>query len=200
MIGVVSLQFVSPGGAPKAYFGLSRRLLEAYAERHDYALTIGSGGPLPDGRAQHWGKLPLMLEALERCELVLYVDADCVIVDPAREVVSLLPLLGTSDLLVARDSSWNVNTGVMLARPSARSLLEQWAALPAVYPDLAHTWPLDELAFNRHVMAEPDLVDRVAVPPLERGTVGDFIGGSFVQHFCNGNEHDKLSRMARAVR
>lgn len=194
-IGVASLQF----GA-KAYFGLSRRLLETYTVRHGYDLFIGDGGSLPDGRAQHWGKLPLVLEALETCELVFYVDADVVIVDPSREVLSLLPWLGNDDMLVARDAQWNINTGVMLVRSSARSLLNSWAALPLAYPELRHTWPLDELAFNRHVVDVPGLGDRVAVPKLERGGIVDFIGGSFVRHFCNGDEHSKLSRMARAVR
>jgi hypothetical protein len=191
----VSLQF----GA-KVYFDLSRRLLTAYADRHGYELVIGSGGALPDARAQHWGKLPLILEALERADLVFYVDADVVVVDPSREVASLLPLLGDRDLLAAHDSAWNVNTGVMLVRSSARDLVQYWAELPGAFPELGRTWPLDELAFNRYVLAAPDLANRVAVPVLERGTVGDFIAGSFVQHFCNGDERSKLSRMARAVR
>ncbi len=191
MIGVASLQFGS-----KVYFDFSRGELERYAARHGYALAIGSGGVLPDGRAQHWGKLPLILALLEQCDLVLYVDADVVIVDPSRELPSLLPFLGEGDLLAARDSSWNVNTGVLLVRASARSLLEFWAALPSTFPELGYTWPLDELAFNRYVL--PD--ERVAVPKLERGTVCDFVGGCFVQHFCNGDEHQKLFRMTRARR
>lgn len=190
MIGVASLQFGS-----KVYFDFSRSLLERYAARHGYALAIGSGGELPDGRAQHWGKLPLILAELERCELVLYVDADAVIVDESREVLSLLPYLGEADMLAARDSSWNVNTGVMLVRASAQSLLSAWASLPLAFPELGHTWPLDELAFNRHVL--PGVGDRVAVPMLERGSECDFIAGCFIRHFCNGDEHQKLSRMRR---
>jgi hypothetical protein len=140
-----------------------------------------------------------MLEALETCEVVLYLDADAVIVDPSRKVEKLLPLLGSCDLLAARDSSWNVNTGVMLARQAARELLRSWDALPLAYPELGHTWPLDELAFNRHIVNTPGLGDRVAVTPLVRGSVGDFMGGSYIQHFCNGDEQQKLSRMLNAV-
>lgn len=194
MIGVVSLQFGS-----KVYFDLSQHLLSAYADNHKYELLIGSGGMLSDGRARHWGKLPLILQALRTCELVLYLDADAVIVDPSRKVESLLPYLESGDMLAARDSAWNVNTGAMLIRSSARSLLDSWAALPTEFPELGHTWPLDELAFNRHILPSPDLRRRIVVPKLERGTVCDFIGGTFIQHFCNGNERQKLARMTRAT-
>lgn len=189
-MAVVSLQF-----GEKSYFELSARLLAQYCSKHGYELAIGDGG-LNEGRDRRWGKLALVAEALRSFDLVLYLDADCV-VNQETPLAELLPLLGACDMLLGRDSHWNANTGAMLFRPESRDIVTAWDAVSTQHPETAHTWPVDELAFNRHVL--PAFGERIACPRRVVGTLTDFVQGPFVRHFMNGDESSKMASMARAA-
>ncbi|HEX5864891.1 MAG TPA: hypothetical protein VF014_11675 [Casimicrobiaceae bacterium] len=193
MIALVTLRF----GA-RAYFELSQAQYERYAAHHGYALHVGNGAGLPDERDRRWGKVPALLAALEAgADLVLYLDADCVLVDESLPLTELVPLLDGRDLLVGRDSWWNANTGAMLVTPKARDILEAWHAVPLHDAETAHTWPVDELGFNRHIL--PRFADRISCPRRVVGTPTDLVTGPFVRHCMNGSEAQKRATMLAAL-
>jgi hypothetical protein len=176
----------------KAYFALGLASIKNYAAMHDYEIHVTDCRSVSD-RAKHWGKVTAVIEALETCDQVLYLDADCMVVNPELQFESLLT--GHHDVILSRDSRWNINTGAMIITSHARDILEDWWNVPNVDADTAFTWPVDELAFNRHVY--PKYRDRINAP-LDRGSVYDFIRGSFIHHFPNGDEQTKLQSMLRA--
>ena len=189
-VALVTLRF-----GERPYFDVSGPQFERYAKRHGYALHVADGSGLPDDRDRRWAKVPALLHALETADLALYLDADCVLVDEAQPATHLLELLSDADLLVGRDSYWNANTGVMLATPGARDLLELWHAVPTLHPETANTWPVDELGFNRHVWPIPEHYFRIAAPLRVVGTPTDLVTGPFVRHCMNGTPEQKRTRM-----
>lgn len=192
MIAIVTLRFGS-----RPYFEISARQLERYAASHGYALHVADGSRV-NNRDPRWAKVPAMIDALESgAELALYLDADCVLLDESRPVQSLLPLLGERDLLVGRDSYWHANTGVMLASARAVDVLQAWHGVPFVDPETAHTWPVDELGFNRHILTR--FGHRIACPVRCPGLETDLISGPFVRHFANGTPESKAERMRAHV-
>lgn len=189
MRAIVTLRF---GDRP--YFAISAEQLERYAKRHGYVLHVADGSGLPDSRDRRWAKVPALAAVLGAgAELALYVDADCVLVDEAAPLDSLAFVLGGADLLVGRDASWNANTGVMLARPAAADILEEWHRVPELDAETKHKWPVDELAFNRWIL--PRFGARIASPRRLHGGPTDLVNGPFVRHCMNGSPEQKRARM-----
>jgi hypothetical protein len=193
VIALVTLRF-----GERPYFEISREQLERYAKRHGYVLHVADGSGLPDARDRRWAKVPALAAVLGAgAELALYLDADCVLVDEAAPVHALEFVLGSADLLVGRDASWNANTGVMLARPAAADILEAWHNVPDYDAETRHQWPVDELAFNRWIL--PRFGVRIASPRRVAGGPTDLVNGPFVRHCMNGTPEQKRARMLREL-
>ena len=67
-------------GAYAKLLALSSRTFAAYAARHDYDLVLRHDA---DDASRHpaWSKVPLILQLLEEYDLVLWLDADAIIVE-----------------------------------------------------------------------------------------------------------------------
>ena len=91
-----------------------------YCRRHGYD-WIGLWDN-PSERNPSWGKIPLMLSALEKFDAVLWTDCDSIFTNPSITVESILALSIGADLFVAKELNpsgyYTVNCGVMLARPT----------------------------------------------------------------------------------
>jgi len=107
-----------------------------YAWRHDYFLVAHDE---PKLEPPSWGKLPLLIEVLERTDLAVWLDADCLIVDGSRDIADDLPP-GCDLGLVSHVTGEGVipNCGVMAARPGAIPLFEAALDLYTTYRD--HPW------------------------------------------------------------
>jgi hypothetical protein len=62
---------------------------EAYARRHHWDVFVGTDDRA-EGRPTSWGKIPLISDLLGRNDLVMWVDADAVIVDVSVDLASEL--------------------------------------------------------------------------------------------------------------
>jgi galactosyl transferase GMA12/MNN10 family len=115
-------------GPHEALLEISRPTFAAYARRHGYELITSSERAA--GRPPAWTKVPMLREALASYELVLWIDADAVIVDGDRDIAAELApdrFLG----LVRHGEQEIPNTGVMVwrAEDRARELLDRtWRA------------------------------------------------------------------------
>jgi hypothetical protein len=123
-------------GPHEALLAISRPTFEAYARRHGYELITST--ETHPGRPPAWAKVPMLREALDSFELVLWIDADAVIVDGRDDVAELLE--PDRSLALVRHGERQVpNTGVMLWRAGevARELLDRtWNATRFVH----HPW------------------------------------------------------------
>jgi hypothetical protein len=140
----------------------------AYAAKHGYHLYDGSD--LIDlSRPPAWSKIKAVKRLLqeERCDWVMWADADTVIMNSDVKIEDFLPEDSTKDLLVAGDIGGGYNSGVFYFRntPWSRKVLDDWwdmesfvyppgfalsgdnAALKALLADMAD--------FDRHVLAPP---------------------------------------------
>lgn len=114
-------------GAHEALLDLSGATFEIFADRHGYDLDLRRQLTAPD-RMPSWNKIPLILELFERYDLVLWLDADCAIVDPTDDIAAELGprhLMG----MVAHEYEGQVvpNCGVWVLRRhrSVQRLLER---------------------------------------------------------------------------
>jgi hypothetical protein len=107
-------------GAHAELLALSGETFRIFADRHGYDLDLRSEVLAPE-RPPAWSKIRLIGEALDRYDLVVWVDADAAIVDPTLDVADEL---GRRDLmgLVAHEYDGQVvpNCGVWVVRRHRR--------------------------------------------------------------------------------
>jgi hypothetical protein len=149
-------------GPHEALLEISRPTFAAYAQRHGYELITSteSGAERPPA----WAKVPMVREALGSYELVLWIDADAVIVDGSRDIADELEP-GATLALVRHGERQVPNTGVMLWRAGdvARDLLDRtWNATRFIH----HPWwenaaLLDVLGYQLPGALEPGLRGRL---------------------------------------
>ena len=123
-------------GPHEALLEISRPTFAAYAQRHGYELITSTESD--PRRPPAWAKVPMLQEALASYELVLWIDADAVVVDGSRDIADELQAdryLG----LVRHGEQQVPNTGVMVWRAGDRAaeLLERtWRGRRFVH----HPW------------------------------------------------------------
>ena len=113
-------------GPQEKLLRLSRRTFEGYAARHGYDLELHTE-PLQSERPAQWNKILLLRRLVERYYLVLWIDADAVIVDPSADIADELEDGRFLYLVEHRYGGIRVpNTGVVLLRsgPRAEELLD----------------------------------------------------------------------------
>jgi galactosyl transferase GMA12/MNN10 family len=136
-------------GPHEALLEISRPTFEAYAERHGYELITSS--EVVAGRPPAWAKVPMVREALASYDVVVWIDADAVIVDGRDDIADALEpdrFLG----LVRHGERQAPNTGVMVWRADvrARDLLDRtWTATRFVdHPWWENAALLDALGYD----------------------------------------------------
>jgi glycosyl transferase family (putative galactosyltransferase) len=123
----VSKALCSIGAGPhEALLAVSEPTFRAYAERHGYeVITSTAADP---GRPPAWAKVPMIRRALDEHDLVLWIDADAVIVDGREDIAAALrPDAQLALVQHARGDELIPNTGVTVWRAGAvaRDLLDR---------------------------------------------------------------------------
>jgi hypothetical protein len=120
-----------------------------YADRHGYELDLRRE-LLDSDRPAPWSKVLVLRELLATHELVLWIDADAVVVDPARDIADDL---GTDDFMGLVEHTYDgvsmPNTGVLVLRrgETAREFLDAvWDSTDLV----DHQW-WENAAVMRHL-------------------------------------------------
>jgi galactosyl transferase GMA12/MNN10 family len=103
---------------------------QKYADRYGYHVFDGSGHYDPS-RPPAWSKIRAVQALLigpERCDWVLWMDADAVIMNSNIRIEDFLPADSSKDMIVVSDKNGGYNSGVFLFRNSMWStqFLEEW--------------------------------------------------------------------------
>ncbi|MGH9134873.1 MAG: hypothetical protein ACRDZZ_13120 [Ilumatobacteraceae bacterium] len=77
-------------GPHRELLEIARPTLVRYALRHGYDLVARTDTHRLGGRPATWGKVPLARELLDSYDVVVWIDADAVIVDPRSDIVDTL--------------------------------------------------------------------------------------------------------------
>lgn len=117
-------------GPQEALLRLSRRTFAPYADRYGYDLVALTDAPAK-GRPPAWAKVVLLRRLVEVYDLVVWIDADAMIVDGTSDIADALP----DDRLMAlhthrTDTGSMPNTGVWVLHGGAEAadLLDRmWA-------------------------------------------------------------------------
>jgi galactosyl transferase GMA12/MNN10 family len=125
-------------GPHAALLEISRPTFADYARRHGYELITSTESD--PARPPAWAKVPMLREAVDDYERVLWIDADAVIVDGESDIAAELEPERDLALVRHRRGDESIpNTGVMLMRGGdfARELLDAlWASKRFVH----HPW------------------------------------------------------------
>jgi hypothetical protein len=126
-------------GPQRRLLALARQTIEPYARRHGYDLRLHSE-VVDSSRPAPWSKIKILRDLVERYELVVWLDADLVIVDARVDLASELEEGKLLYLVEHRGRDWQMpNTGVMMLRGGA----EAAAFLDAVWElrqHVNHRW------------------------------------------------------------
>jgi len=126
-------------GPQRMLLALAKRTFSPYAERHGYELLLHSN--VPDiGRPAPWAKIALLRELVRQYDLLLWLDADVMVVDQSVDIASELEPDKFLYLVEHRyDGTRMPNSGVMLMRGGNQTeafLDEVWAQSQFVH----HKW------------------------------------------------------------
>ncbi|MFZ2049614.1 MAG: hypothetical protein WB698_10985 [Solirubrobacteraceae bacterium] len=103
-------------GPQQRLLALARRTIEPYARRHGYDLRLHSEA-VDASRPAPWSKIKILRDLVERYELVVWLDADLVVVDARVDLASELEEGKLLYLVEHRGPGWQMpNTGVMMLR------------------------------------------------------------------------------------
>lgn len=122
---------VSIGTGPHRYLlRLAARSFRPYARRHGYTLHLRTTAD--DGsRPAAWAKVPLLRRLLEDNDVVVWLDADLVIIDLRDDIAESLPAQRFLGLVEHRTKEGAIpNTGVLVLRsgdPSRSFLDDVWS-------------------------------------------------------------------------
>jgi hypothetical protein len=125
------------GVGPLATFArLTRPSMSRYAERHGYVQAFDMVPPLDP---PSWAKVPLLRSMLDRFDAVLWMDADCLVVDDSEDIAAEVPE-GMAQALVAHVTHEGrvPNCGVWYLTREARPLLDEVMGLYEQF--LHHPW------------------------------------------------------------
>jgi hypothetical protein len=114
-------------GPQERLLRLSRPSFERYANRYGYDLDVRTE-PLQYERPGQWNKILLLSELVDRYDVVVWVDADAVIIDASRDIADELEDGRFLYLVEHRYKGLRIpNTGVLMLRsgPEARALLDE---------------------------------------------------------------------------
>jgi hypothetical protein len=107
---------------------IARPSFEHWAKRFSYELDLRTALPNVDGRPPPWGKVVLLREHLETHQVVLWLDADTVVVDDRSDLAATVSRRRPIALTAHRYADQVVpNTGVIALRSGefVRRLLDQ---------------------------------------------------------------------------
>lgn len=116
--------FTAATGEFRTLLDLSAPTFERFADRHGWKLVVVTEDTAR-GRPPAWGKVPILLDALDSFSLVAWIDADAVIVDDSRDLASelrwrrnlyLVEHAFESTASVPPSEERTANTGVMMLR------------------------------------------------------------------------------------
>jgi hypothetical protein len=126
-------------GQHREYLPYTRPALERYAERHGYELCVIEYR-LASERPDSWSKVVLLHRLVQRADLVVWIDADAIVVDASRDIADDLNSNRVLHLVEHNVADGRVpNCGVMALRggADAQALLEaMWACREFVH----HKW------------------------------------------------------------
>jgi hypothetical protein len=131
---------VSLGAGPQArLLRLARHTIEPYARRHGYDLHLHSEA-LDKSRPAPWSKIVALERLQDSYELLLWLDADVMVVDGRVDIAAELEDGKFLHLVEHSTKEGRMpNSGVMLLRTGdqcARFLAEVWAQADLIH----HTW------------------------------------------------------------
>ena len=142
-------------GPHQALLALTRATFEAYAQRHGYDLVLHTRA-LDQDRPAAWSKIRLLRQLLSRYDLLLWVDADAVIVDHEHDIAERLEQDKFFYLVEHQYTGQQLpNTGVLMVRAcdQADALLSRvWKSTDLIYH---HWW--ENAAVMRVLGYEPTL-------------------------------------------
>jgi len=188
---------------------LAKSTYETYAHLHGYDLAL-SEQPLTVDRPAAWSKVLLIRQLLDRYELVMWIDADAMVVNPEVDIVNAIDdahFLWMVEHHVSVQDEPLFNSGVMVVRSSedAASFFDEvWKSVEFIdHPWWEQAAIMSLLGFDLSVPGLAKLVhptpwfDKVGKLSIEwNSMIDDPHPSPRIVHFPGMSFEDRLERMA----
>lgn len=202
-IAVLTLQF-----GELDYFKHTSEINRKYCNRFGYEWIIASA-VMGQQRNPIWSKVKRTSELLLRGDYnyVVFMDADAWFHNQTKRIESLIEthfddstqiLVGTN----RRDRSFawndsNANTGVFIAKntPLGVHIFAEWWHACIYDPETAFRWPVEQLAFHRHIFPRWHRVGAIKLIPYYMMTGLD---GEFIRHAAGLSNRGKTETIKAA--
>tara|TARA_R100000458_G_C8275369_1_gene250417 strand:+ start:785 stop:1423 length:639 start_codon:yes stop_codon:yes gene_type:complete len=141
-------------GRQRENFKKSSPLFLEYAQNHGYDYYVPSLGSFSEWRESNtskgyaWLKIPLLSEVLSRYDVVLWIDADIVIVDGEKDILGDAGDSPMSMVVHRVEKGRHPNTGVWLLRKEAKSIIDSIDIKTSI-PCRVKRW-YEQAALHRH--------------------------------------------------
>jgi glycosyltransferase involved in cell wall biosynthesis len=183
--------------------GIARETLETYANRHGYELHLGEDTLAPE-RPVSWSKVQMIRDLLKSYDVVLWVDADAIIVDPSQDIAALIEpgkFLYVVQHEIGEQRIPNLGVFMVLAgEPTERLLDEVWRSTEFInHPWWENAAVLKLLGYNLHPcrLREPTalyrrvkLIDKAwNSVPLDASTA------PFIKHYAGVSNAERSLQM-----
>lgn len=183
------------------YYRFSERINKRYCNLHGYRHVIRRDKPRSD-RHVCWHKIPVFIEELRDCDLLVLLDADAVFYGQDLTIEEeLLSMMGERCLLMSQDVAsekerWTPglpNTGVIAARntPLSFEILRAWDAASDVDPETRWRWPPEQLGLWRHIVRKYE--DHIRIVEDYYRVHGRY--GQYIRHFFQSTDEERTFRL-----
>lgn len=202
----IALATLAVGARYQRAVRLGLKSKQHYCRRHGYDF-IFRNQPFSN-RPPSWDKIQLLLDTIDRFDVVFWSDADVLIVNPERRLEDIINPYHLSDekiILISRDSAGNVNAGnfFVFNRPNTKSLLMQiWRQEQFI----DHGW-WENKAIMHLLETDPAFAAAVHVEEIRSNLfnaychVGDparnYRAGDLLLHFAGVGDVNKVERMMK---
>ena len=175
--------------------------MSGYSITLPYEYVIRRDFPRTD-RHVVWHKISVILDELQDCDYLLFVDADAVFYSHELMIENeLIPALQGKTILMAQDCASEIhrwtpgkpNSGVILIKNTerAREFLAEWNHATDIDEVVRWQWPPTQLALWKHVL--PKFKDDLQTVNDYYIVQGHF--GQFIRHFSYCSDEYRLSFM-----
>lgn len=183
------------------YFLWSEKINRSYCERHGYEYIVSREVPRRD-RHVNWQKIPVMMNHLNGCDYLLFLDADAHFYAHELKIEEeLIPLMNGKEILMAQDIGeeglrWHPglpNAGVILMKSGddVHRFFETWNSAPENYHECRWQWPPIQKGLWHVVL--PLFSDLVQVHPDYYMIQGRY--GQYIRHYALMSNEERTEKM-----
>lgn len=164
-----------------------KRTVQHYCDKYEYSFLHRTTPYNPD-RPPQWNKIGMLLEFVDQFDILLWIDADIIIMNECISITDLLETYLDKDceMLLSMDFTGHINTGFWIVKCSqfTRTVLESINNFPELGKEL-HEQDVFERFYNLNFLEMKKKIKVIQNHNIANCCVGNYKYGRFLIHFMS---------------